>query len=110
MKLAINLRPLSSNQAWQGRRFKTPDYHSFERDVSLLLPFNKTPIEGRLEVRYRFYLKNHSRSDYDNCIKSLQDVLVKLGYISDDRKIYKAVIEKIPSGTDRIEVEIIALE
>jgi len=36
--IRLNIKPLSVNQAWQGRRFKTHKYHVFERAVLLMLP------------------------------------------------------------------------
>ncbi len=98
-------KPLSSNCAWQGRRFKTKDYKAFEELMLYILPAKKM-IKGLIEITYWFHLKNHKMADYDNFIKSLQDIIVKRGYIEDDRFIYKATIFKIPSKTDKIEFEI----
>lgn len=96
---------------WQGRRFKSPDYHDYELEVGILLPkAPKTPLEGPLEVSYTFYLKNHKATDYDNLIKPLQDILVKNGFISDDRHIYRATILKVASKVDRVEVLITQLQ
>lgn len=66
--------------------------------------------KGKIGVRYKFFLKNHASIDYDNLIKIMQDNLVKAGYMEDDRKIYKAYIEKIPCKYDKIEIEIFELE
>lgn len=107
MKLNIPLKPLTVNKAWQGRRFKSKDYSEYEKDVNYLLRGNLCPLEGKIEVRYGFYLKNHSRTDNDNLVKPIQDILVKAGYIKDDRYIYRTVIEKYPSDIDYMEVEIL---
>ena len=107
MKIAIPVKPLSVNQVWQGRRFKTPAYKAFEEEVLYFLrgkKFKKT--KGPLEVYYVFSLKNHKRTDYDNLIKPLQDILVKAGLIADDRLIYRAVVEKRGALRDSIEVQI----
>jgi Holliday junction resolvase RusA-like endonuclease len=32
-KIKIEMAALSVNQAWQGRRFKTPEYKRYERDL-----------------------------------------------------------------------------
>lgn len=101
----IELTPISVNKAFQGRRFKTRDCKDFEEDFMAIAPKRKM-IKGNVEIEYKFYLKNHSRTDYDNCIKITQDLLVKCGYIEDDRKIYKATIYKIPSKKDFIEIKI----
>lgn len=110
-KLELLCKPMSVNKVWQGRRFKTKDYKAYEKEVSNLI--GRVEESGRgamLEVIYKFYLKNHKRTDYDNLIKPLQDILVKKGVIKDDRYIYKATIEKIPSPIDKIEIEIICLQ
>lgn len=44
--------------------------------------------------------------DIDNLVKILQDVIVKKGYIEDDRLIYRMTVEKIPSKVDRIQIDI----
>jgi Holliday junction resolvase RusA-like endonuclease len=103
-KIVINEKPLSVNAAWQGRRFKTVTYKNYEQTIYHLLP--KVKIKGEVEIHYTFYLKNYSRTDIDNCVKCLQDVIVKKGIIEDDRKIVLFSAEKRKSKTDRIEVEI----
>lgn len=83
----------------------------FERDVALLLPFNKEPqIEGELFVFYVFYLKNYSGADEDNCIKLIQDIIVKRGYLIDDRYIKSkySVKERVTDIKDeRIVIDIV---
>lgn len=108
ISFSIKCSPLSSNAAWQGRRFKTDNYESFEREVTALLPYHvkNAGLEGLVEIEYIFHLKHHKTTDYDNLIKSLQDVLVKNGVLIDDRFIYRATIEKRPADSDWIEVNI----
>ena len=106
MKLSIPIKALSINKAFRGRHYKTKECKDYENDLWKLLP-KKEKILGRVEIHYKFYLKNHQRTDIDNLVKVTQDILVAKGYIEDDRKIYKAVVEKIPSETDSIEVEIL---
>ena len=101
--LKLGIKPISINEAFQGRRFKTKKCKKFEEDLSYLLPAKKC-IPGKVQVRYKFYLKNHALTDYDNMIKVMQDSLVKKGYIEDDRKIYRAMIDKIPSKENFIEI------
>ena len=33
--MIVNIKPLSVNQAWAGRRFKTPKYKAFEKEMLL---------------------------------------------------------------------------
>jgi len=35
--MRVDIKPLSVNEAWRGRRFKTPEYRKYERDI-LTLP------------------------------------------------------------------------
>ena len=44
--IKINLKPLSVNNAWQGKRFKTPEYNKFERDCLLMMPNMHIPSNG----------------------------------------------------------------
>ena len=100
------LKPISVNEAFQGRRFKTKECKHWERCFWQMLP-QKGKVMGKVQVVYRFFLKNHASLDFDNLIKIMQDMMVKKGYIEDDRKIYRALIEKIPcKAYDKIEIEI----
>lgn len=108
MNVKIPLKPLSINEAFQGRRFKTKKCNNFCDDFLRVAP-RKEKIQGIIEIEYKFYVKNHKQADYDNMIKITQDMLVKCGYIEDDRKIYKATIYKIPSIDEKIEIEIYPL-
>lgn len=76
--------------------------------MTALLPYSvkNSGLDGMVQIEYIFHLKHHKTTDYDNLIKSLQDILVKNGVLKDDRFIYRAVIEKRPSETDWIEVSI----
>jgi len=105
MNIKIPLKPISINEAWQGRRFKTELHKQFCKDFYLIAP-KKEMIKGIIQIEFKFYMKNHKIADYDNVIKVTQDMLVKCGYIEDDRKIYKAIIYKIPSEENKIEIEI----
>lgn len=106
IKVEVQIKPISVNEAFQGKRYKTKDCKHWERCFQYMLP-KKERVKGMVRVHYRFFLRNHAQMDYDNLLKIMQDSLVKAGYIDDDRKIYHALIEKIPTkGADRIEIEI----
>jgi Holliday junction resolvase RusA-like endonuclease len=106
IKVEVPIEPFSINKAFQGRRFKTKDCKYWEKCFQTLLP-KRLMVIGKVGVKYRFFLKNHAMIDFDNLIKIMQDNLVKCGYIEDDRKIYKAYIEKIPcKAYNKIEIEI----
>lgn len=106
IKVDVPLRPISVNESFQGRRFKTKECKHWERCFMQMLP-KKEMIRGKVSVVYRFFLKNHASIDYDNLLKIMQDNIVKKGYIEDDRRIYRALIEKVPcKHYDKIEIQI----
>ena len=47
----VHIKPLSVNQAWKGRRFKTNDYKQYEKDLMKYLPFLNIP-EGPLKISF----------------------------------------------------------
>ena len=106
MKIRVDIKPLSSNQAWQGRRFSTKAKTQFENAMRLLLPAAHVRANPFYSVAYNFYLVNFSRTDADNLVKTTQDCLVKRGIISDDRLVIDSRVRKFPSESDRIEIEI----
>ena len=110
MKIEIPIKALSVNKAWQGRRFKSSYYIDFTRDVCRFLKRTNKTIEKECEVHYTFYIKNYSMSDVDNMIKPIQDLIVLLGYIKDDKKIVFLSAEKIKSKIEKIEIEIYEYE
>jgi len=88
---AVRIKPLSVNDAWQGRRFKTPEYRSYEKALMLMLPKIEVP-EGPLELEMRVGYSNKA-SDIDNFVKPFVDVMQKK-YGFNDNRIYRLVIEK----------------
>lgn len=100
----LKVKPLSVNQCWQGRRFKTAKYKDYEKEVMDALPDNLLmPREGthlQLYIRWGFSSK---MSDWDNPIKPFQDILQKK-YNFDDRYIYLSIVEKeiVPKGQEYI--------
>jgi len=92
MMIQIHIKPLSVNDAWQGKRFKTPEYKAYEQALMLMLPNNyEVPTEGDLEIDFEFGL--NTLADWDNPIKPLQDVLQKK-YNFDDRRVVKGTVIK----------------
>jgi len=89
----VIIKPLTVNQAWQGKRFKSHNYQIYEKELFYLLPKKIKIPKDLLEVHYIFGTSSKN-SDYDNFIKIFQDILQKK-YGFDDKKIYKAIIEKI---------------
>lgn len=99
----INIKPLSVNKAWQGRRYKTGDYKTYEKELLLRLPYLEIP-KGNLRLQIIVTYKNKS-SDIDNCLKPFLDILQKR-YDFDDSRIHKLEVEKKVSKHESIEFNI----
>lgn len=96
MKIEIPIKALSVNDAHEGRHIKTQAFKKYEQQVSFLLPI--CPIEikdGEYFVKHVFYLKNYGNSDTGNLEKLITDILVKRGYLKDDRYVKAFYLEKI---------------
>lgn len=104
--MRINIKPLSVNQSWQGKRFKTPKYIQYENDVLFMLPKLDIPKNILLELTLKVGFSNKA-SDLDNICKPFQDILQKK-YGFNDSQIYRLVMEKVivNKGNDFIEFEI----
>ena len=90
----INIKPLSVNEAWKGRRFKTQKYKSFERELLLKLPKSvDIPADAPLKITFVFGLSS-ANADGDNCIKQAQDVISKK-YSFNDRRITHWEVHKV---------------
>jgi len=104
--MKIKIKPLSVNQCWQGKRFKTPKYKAYEKELLLLLP-NKLEVPlGSLKITMKWGFSS-KLSDYDNPIKPFQDILqCKYGF--DDKVIFEANITKeiVKKGEEYIEFTI----
>lgn len=109
--MRINLKALSVNQAWKGKRFKTASYKTFEKNAFLMLPIpSKVEIpDGDLRVYYEFGL-SYWGADYDNQIKPFQDILQKR-YGFNDSRIVEAHIKKVKveKGEEYIEFNLESL-
>ena len=88
----VQIKSLSVNKCWQGRRFKSPEYKAFEEELLWKLPPLEVP-EGDIEVNFLFGVSN-KLSDLDNFLKPILDILQKK-YGFNDRSIYRIVAEKI---------------
>lgn len=108
-ELNIPMKPLSVNEAWQGRRYKTDAYKAYEMEMLLRLPKGQLPAPP-YRVRYEFGFSNR-QADFDNPCKPIGDILQKK-YGFNDNEIYEAVIRKkvVPRGHEYIRVNIEHME
>ena len=89
--MKINIKPLSVNECWRGKRYKTPAYLNYEKHLLYRLKPIKLP-EPPFEVFYEFGLSSKN-SDWDNPIKPFQDILQKkFGF--NDKEIQVAHVKK----------------
>ena len=104
MIIELNIKPLSVNDAWKGRRFKTDLYKKYERDLLFILPKMKETIPKMIAIDFEFAFKN-PKSDIDNPVKPLLDILQKK-YGFDDKDIYELNIRKCTNKNESITINI----
>ncbi len=104
--MIISIKPLSVNEAWQGKRFKTKKYTAFETEMLLKLPPLKIQFKAPLSVDITFGFSN-MQSDIDNPIKPTLDILQKK-YRFNDRDIYSLNVTKevVKKGNEFIKIKI----
>lgn len=100
--IRIDYKPLSINEAYTGRRFKTALYKAFSKGVTLMLRPQKLP-DPPYKITLIFGQSNIEFADWDGPVKNFQDVLCKKLGIN-DRLIYKGDAEKVftPKGKEFI--------
>ena len=89
----INIKPLSTNALWQGRRFKTEAYEDYEKELFVLLPKNYKVPSGKLSATFEFGLSSKN-ADADNCVKGFADILQKF-YGFNDKNFYEMTLRKV---------------
>jgi Holliday junction resolvase RusA-like endonuclease len=100
----VEIKALSVNKAWQGKRFKTKEYVAYEKEVMDKLEFvdmsqTKMPIELSLIVGF-----SNMASDVDNVVKPFLDILQKK-YKFNDKYVFRLIVEKmlVEKGAEFIE-------
>lgn len=103
--MKIKIKPLSVNECFQGKRFKTPKYAKYERDLLYLLPHYEVP-QGNLHLILNFGLSNMG-ADIDNPVKPFVDILQKR-YKFNDNRITEMTLRKhkVKKGKEYIIFEI----
>ena len=90
--MRIEIKPLSINDAWKGRRYRTDKYKGFQREISLKLPNINIDFKGRLRLEIVFGFSSKG-SDIDNPLKPFLDCLQKK-YGLNDNQIYELSVKK----------------
>lgn len=103
--MLLKIKPLSVNDAWKGRRFKTNAYKNYEKAVLLMLPKMEVP-GGDLKIELTFGFSNKA-SDIDNPVKCFVDCLQKK-YGFNDSRVYEMSLKKckVKKGHEFIDFEI----
>ncbi len=101
----ITIKPISVNECWRGRRFKTDKYKGYEKEMLLRLPKIDIP-KPPFKVYYEFGFSS-ANSDLDNPIKPLQDILQKR-YGFNDKDIFEMTAKrvKVKKGNEYLIFEI----
>ena len=92
IQFKLNQKPLSVNLAWQGKRFKTPAYKRYEKEMLLRMPAGKVDAHQMLRVEFFFGFSN-AASDLDNPIKILIDIAQKK-YGFNDKMVFELNVRK----------------
>lgn len=87
------IKPLSINEAFKGRRFKTHKYDKYIKDVLLMLPNELYIPKDNIKLFIEFGYSN-SLSDIDNGLKCFIDCLQKK-YGFNDKLINELNVRKI---------------
>jgi Holliday junction resolvase RusA-like endonuclease len=109
IEFRINEKPLSVNEAWQGKRFKTQAYKDYEKSILIQMPKKSIDKKAMLRIDFFFGFSNVA-SDLDNPVKLLLDICQKK-YGFDDRQVFEMNIRKciVKKGKEFIEMGIFQL-
>lgn len=99
--MRLNIKPLSVNKAWKGRRYKTDNYKVYEEEICYMLKPFAVP-DGHLSLSLVFGFSSES-SDIDNPVKPFIDCLQKKYKFNDKRiKELFVTLEKVKKGDEFI--------
>ena len=109
IQFKLNEKPLSVNEAWQGKRFKTPIYKLYEETILLTMPKGKVDLDEMLRIEFFFGFSNKA-SDLDNPVKLLLDIAQKK-YGFNDKNVFELNVRKciVKKGEEFIQMGIYKL-
>lgn len=109
IEFKIKQKPLSQNIAFQGRRFKTPEYKRYQDTMLLLMPKKKIDSDQMLRIEFFFGFSNKA-SDLDNPVKLLLDIAQKK-YGFNDKNVFELNVRKclVKKGEEFIQMGIYSL-
>lgn len=91
--IKLNIKPLSINEAYKGRRFRTLQYETYIRQLTYMLPDNLNIPRINIKLFVEFGYSSNS-SDIDNGLKPFIDILQKK-YNFNDKNITELNVRKI---------------
>ena len=100
--------PTSANRIWRrfGKRMvKNPEYVAWQQEAAHLIVHSKLRfIAGGYNLRATF--PDKMRMDIDNCIKPLNDILVRTGIVQDDKHCRNLTLSRgdVPKGHCYLEI------
>ena len=108
MQQKLPIKPLSVNQAWQGKRFKSKAYTAYEKAVLPKLKLSKLP-DAPYALHFEFGFSNKA-SDIDNGVKPFLDLLQKK-YKFNDKEVYYMTVSKVivPRGQEYVHFKLTSL-
>lgn len=108
LPVPISVNASTGNVRGKGR-VKTAAYNSWLDEAVLLLRVSKAKIKSQ-HWSYHAALPINYQRDCDNCLKPLQDALVKAGVTSDDRYCESGSFERSATADGMVMLSIQGLE
>jgi Holliday junction resolvase RusA-like endonuclease len=87
----VKVKPLSVNDAWKGRRYKTDAYKQYEQYLLWTLPKIDIP-EPPYQIEIEFGVSKSF--DIDNGVKPFLDILQKK-FLFNDKDVYSLNLKKV---------------
>jgi len=105
----VSITPISVNNAWRGRRFKTDEYKRYENALLWMLPQKELP-KPPYTIHYEFGFSS-TASDIDNPVKPFQDILCKK-YGFNDKDIFYITVKKkvVKKGAEYVKFDILSYD
>jgi Holliday junction resolvase RusA-like endonuclease len=105
IKQQVDIKPLSVNKAWQGKRYKSKYYSIYEKELFYKLESFRIP---NVKIGITFIVGySNVLSDIDNFLKPFIDVMQKK-YDINDKNIYELNIKKeiVKKGCEFVDFQI----
>jgi len=94
----LNVKPMTVNQAYRGRRFKTKLYKDYEKECMARMSPMEIP-DGNLWITIAIGVSNRG-FDADNAVKPFMDILQKKYGFNDNRVYVLHVLKEIVKKGD----------